>query len=122
MAYVADYRDHLPVAARLGPEPLLGWAALPEVLGSPLSDSGVFHCPEDRDPATALFPSFGTSYEWNTFVNGKLINRASFRIVGLDITAPLLGDAEAFHRGQRRNYLYPDGHVSSSLEILINAP
>jgi prepilin-type N-terminal cleavage/methylation domain-containing protein/prepilin-type processing-associated H-X9-DG protein len=119
MAYVADYRDRLPVAARLGPEPLYGWPALPTLLGAALRDSGVFRCPEDADPLTALYPEFGTSYEWNTFVNGKLIDRASLRIIGLEITAPLLGDAEAFHREQRRNYLYPDGHVSSSLEILI---
>lgn len=119
MVYASDYRDHLPVAARLGPEPLLGWQALPGVLGPDLRDSGVFRCPEDADPATALYPDFGTSYEWNTFVNGRLIDRATFRVAGMDITAPLLGDGEAFHRERRRNYLYPDGHVSSSLEILV---
>jgi len=119
MVYAADYRDHLPVAARLGPEPLLGWGSLPQVLGPDLRDSGVFRCPEDADPATALYPDFGTSYEWNTFVNGRLINRATFRIAGMDVSAPLLGDGEAFHRERRRNYLHPDGHVSSSLEILI---
>lgn len=120
MAYTVDYRDHLPVAARLGPEPLLGWRSLPEVLGPLLHEPAVFRCPEDVDPASALYPEFGTSYEWNTFVNGKLIDRASLRIVGMEIDAPLLGDAEPFHRGQRRNYLYCDGRVSSSLEIRIH--
>jgi prepilin-type N-terminal cleavage/methylation domain-containing protein/prepilin-type processing-associated H-X9-DG protein len=122
MAYASEYRDHLPVAGRLGPEPLFAWPALRDALGNPLRDSGVFRCPADTDPATALYPEFGTSYEWNTFLNGKLIDRASLRVVGMEIEAPLLGDAEAFHRGERRNYLYPDGHVSSSLEILIHEP
>ncbi len=122
LTYAADARDHLPVAARLGPEPLLGWPSLRETLGSPLRESGVFHCPEDVDPETALYPDFGTSYEWNTFLNGKLIDRATFRVVGLEIASPLLGDAEAWHAGKHRNYLYPDGHVSASLEILIHEP
>lgn len=122
MSYVADYRDRLPVAGRLGPEPLFAWPALRDVLGAPLRDSAVFRCPADTDPTTALYPEFGTSYEWNTFLNGKLIDRASLRVVGMEIEAPLLGDAEAFHGNARRNYLYPDGHVSASLEILIHEP
>jgi prepilin-type N-terminal cleavage/methylation domain-containing protein/prepilin-type processing-associated H-X9-DG protein len=122
MSYVADYRDHLPVAGRLGPEPLFAWPALPDALGAPVRDSAVFRCPGDTDTATALYPEFGTSYEWNTFLNGKLIDRAALRVVGMEIQAPLLGDAEAFHGNGRRNYLYPDGRVSSSLEILIHEP
>jgi prepilin-type N-terminal cleavage/methylation domain-containing protein len=122
MAYVADYRDHLPVAGRLGPEPIFGWPALPDVLGAGLRDSGVFRCPDDVDGATALYPQFHTSYEWNTFLNGKLIDRASLRIVGMEIVAPLLGDAEAFHGGVRRNYLHSDGRVTTSPEILIHEP
>jgi prepilin-type processing-associated H-X9-DG protein len=121
MSYVSEYRDHLPVAGRLGPETVFGWPALPTVLGTSLAESGVFRCPDDVDPAGALYPEFGTSYEWNTFANGKLVDRSALRVTGLEIDMPLLGDADAFHGG-RRNYLYPDGHVSSSLEILIHAP
>lgn len=120
VAYTTDHRDHLPVAARLGPEPLFGWQPLHTVLGPYLGEPRIHHCPEDRDPETALYPEFGTSYEWNTFVNGKLIDRASLHVVGLDIVAPILGDGEPFHAGGRRNYLYLDGRVSSSLEILIH--
>ena len=122
LTYVAEYRDHLPVAARLGPEPLLGWPALRDLLGGPWRDSEVWRCPADVDPQTALFPAFGTSYEWNSFLNGKLVDRASFRLAGLEVVPPLLGDGEAFHGGQRRHYLYADGHVSASLEVLIRAP
>lgn len=118
--YTSEYRDHLPVAGRLGPEPLFAWPALRDTLGTPLRESEVFHCPADADARTALYPEFGTSYEWNTFLNGKLIDRASLRVAGMEIEAPLLGDAEAFHGGARRNYLYTDGRVSSSLEILIH--
>jgi prepilin-type N-terminal cleavage/methylation domain-containing protein len=122
MSYVSEYRDHLPVAGRLGPEPIFGWPALRDVLGLSGGDGEIFRCPADAGGATALYPEFGTSYEWNTFLNGKLIDRASLRVVGMEIEAPLLGDAEAVHGGARRNYLYPEGHVSSSLEILIHEP
>jgi len=120
LAYTADYAEHLPVAGRLGPEPMFGWPSLPVVLGPSLAKSGVFHCPEDTAPGTALYPEFGTSYEWNTFLNGKLIERATLRVIGLEISGPMLGDGDAFHLGEHRNYLYLDGHVKSSLEILIH--
>ncbi len=118
--YAADYQEHLPVAGRLGPEPIFAWPALPAVLAPYAGSPALFRCPEDTHSGTALYPEFGTSYEWNTFFNGQLIERARLRIVGLEITGPMLGDGDAFHLGQRRNYLYLDGHVTSSLEVLIH--
>jgi len=118
-AYTADYNDSLPICARLGPELLYGLPALRECLGGYLDhNAAVFHCPADLD-VHGLFADFGTSYEWNTFVNGKKIDRSSWTILGLVVVTPLLGDGDAFHPQAGRNYLYADGRVTSSLEILI---
>ena len=117
--YANDNRDLLPVCARLGPDTTYGLPSLRQALESTWDASaGAFRCPADRG-TPSLFEEVGTSYEWNTFVNGRTIDRAGFRVLGLEVTAPLFGDAEAFHARGTRNYLYADGHVAPSLEILI---
>ncbi|MFA5205904.1 MAG: prepilin-type N-terminal cleavage/methylation domain-containing protein [Lentisphaeria bacterium] len=121
--YVAGTQDYLPVCTRLGPEPKYGIPSLPQALAMQLDTAKAFQCPADQG-AQAYFPQYGTSYEWNSFLSGCQVDRASWTILGLEITAsPLLGDADGFHPRSSRNYLYIDGHVSSSLDILIkNAP
>jgi len=120
-SYCNDYSDCLPVAARLQADAVLQLPGLPAVLVSYVGLPLVFRCPGDRKPPT-LYSTSGTSYEWNTFLNGKKIDRASMRIVGLQIVGPMLGDAEAFHGRTGRNYLYLDGRVTESLELLIRGP
>lgn len=120
-SYANDYSDCLPVCARLGPDPVFRLPSLPTVLGSYAGEPLLFRCPGDRT-SSGLFSSLGTSYEWNTFLNGKKIDRATMRIIGLQIVGPMLGDAEAFHGRVGRNYLYLDGRVSQSLELLIRGP
>lgn len=119
--YAGSYRDYLPVSARLRPEPLLNLPALPTQLAPFIGDPAVFHCPADTGE-DCLYDDCSTSYEWNTLVNGRRIDRPTMRVAGLDIVAPLLGDADPFHRGRGRNFLYSDGRVTSSLEVLIDAP
>ena len=117
--YAGDYRDRLPVAARLGP--MYGLPGLRQVLHPYLGSDAVWECPADSGPE-ALYPDVGTSYEWNTFLNGKILDRATLRVVGLELVTPILGDAEAFHPPAGRNYLYTDGRVTQSPEILIHEP
>jgi prepilin-type processing-associated H-X9-DG protein len=120
-SYANDNRDVLPVCARLGPEPDYGLSALPPVLGQYLEENtAVFGCPADRAAGeAALFRRYGTSYEWNTFVNGRTIDRSSWHVAGMEIITPLLGDAEGYHSGKGRNYLYADGRVTAAFEVLI---
>lgn len=118
-SYVAGPYDHLPMCARLGPQ--LGFSSLPQALEAHLDSSRVFQCPADQGKQ-AYYPEFGTSYEWNTFLSGHQVDRATWSILGLEITSsPLLGDADGFHPRQSRNYLYIDGHVSPSLDLLIQS-
>ncbi len=118
--YTGDSGGFLPDCARLGPS-----GGRPGVRGvlEPYATAEVFHCPGDRAPSGVqaywFDPAVATSYEWNTVLNGRQLDRARFTILGLEVAPPLLGDAESFHRDGRRNYLYADGHTEPSLVILI---
>ncbi len=116
--YANDNEDRLPVVARLGPAPSFHLQSLPQALDPYVGDPLLFRCPGDQGE-DSLYGTEGTSYEWNTFASGRQIDRTTLKILDLRIHAPLTGDGEDFHRGKGRNFLWPDGHVSTSLEILI---
>jgi prepilin-type processing-associated H-X9-DG protein len=123
--YVGDYQDRLPDCARLGPETTGDKRPALKDLLVPYGDARLFHCPADVDAGGAMAywfdPAVGTSYEWNTLLNLRLLDRAKFTIGGLTVSTPLLGDAEFFHQRKYRNYLYADGHVDHALSIEIQA-
>jgi prepilin-type N-terminal cleavage/methylation domain-containing protein len=119
--YAGDNKDRLPCCSRLSDGSLYGLPGLRTVLQPYVREPRSYACPMDKG-ADSLYESEGTSYEWNTFLNGRFIDRATFHIVGLDLAPPLLGDAEKFHPPAGRNYLYSDGRVTQSLEMLIHEP
>ncbi len=117
--YSTDSKDRLPVCERMNS--LYGLPALKDALGPYISKSAkVFSCPSDMLSAAPVFLSNGTSYEWNTFVNGLKIDKTSFLVAGMTLVTPLIGDANGVHNGGRRNYLYSNGNTKDALEILIN--
>jgi len=113
--YADEHDGKLPTVARLGPQPAYGKASLRQALGPLIHNPELYHCPGDRgDPP--LFADEGTSYEWNTLVNGRRIDARTMSIVGIPVS-PILGDAEAtFHGGTERNYLFPDASVHQTTE------
>jgi prepilin-type N-terminal cleavage/methylation domain-containing protein len=119
-SYTNDSKDCLPVCQSLGKvydAPVLKDCLAPYFDGH---KDEIFHCPSDNsDTDSSLWRKAGTSYEWNTFMNGLKIDRKTFTVAGMEVSAPLAGDGESFHM-KRRNYLYPDGAVKDTLEILIN--
>ena len=112
-AYAMDNNDYLPVCERL--EQLYGLPVLKDLL-SPYSNGNVkiFVCPADK----SVYIAHGTSYEWNSFINGLKIDKNKFLVGNNLITAPFCGDASAFHN-KKMNYLYPEGRVSDSYEVQI---
>ena len=79
----------------------------------------ILHCPSDDK---RLFESTGSSYAWNTLLNGQDANH--LKLFGLPFDAhqiPVFFDKEAFHRekgeGRGVNYLYADGHIKNLLTI-----
>jgi prepilin-type N-terminal cleavage/methylation domain-containing protein len=98
--YANDYSDHLPVSERL---------AIHEELEPYVKEPELYHCLADNEE-DGLFATDGTSYEWNVFVNGKLIDRSNFKILDVDLWLPLLYDGDYYH-GKTKNQLYNDGSI-----------
>jgi prepilin-type N-terminal cleavage/methylation domain-containing protein/prepilin-type processing-associated H-X9-DG protein len=123
--YVGEYQDLLPDCSRLGPETTGDKLPALKDLLTPYGDSRLFHCPADVETTGSkaywFDPAIGTSYEWNSLLNRRQLDRAKFTIAGLTISTPLLGDAEFFHQRKYRNYLYADGHADQALTIEIQA-
>ena len=90
-----------------------------QVLSNHLGNVRVLRCPSDRQ---GLFLSTGSSYSWNSLLNGQNADR--LRVLGMDFDphqVPVMFDKERFHiaRGESkaRNYLYADGHIRNLLVI-----
>lgn len=81
-------------------------------------ESKVLACPADD---RGLFDRTGTSYFWNTTVNGQHINKLFSIAGGSDPRRiPLVLDKEGFHPNLRDkvNTLYADGHVDKQLTFV----
>ena len=111
--YAVDNKGSLPVCERF--TSAYGLPTIKTVL-SPHADGNIkiFRCPSDLND----YKTYGTSYEWNSFVNGLKIDKDSFVIGTTTVVAPLCGDANNYHKGNN-NYLYCDGRASNSYELLL---
>ncbi len=117
--YVANSDGFLPVCVRVGNGPDDPYA-IHNMLD--IGFSKVYVCPADsyeyRDGKT-FHQLYGTSYEWNVWVNGRFIDKSELGIQEMKILTPIMGDGADFHGKRGRNYLYADGRVTPSLEVLI---
>ena len=117
--YVQDNRNRLPV---MRDKSLTTTNSLPSpdlVLSNYLGNIRVLKCPSDRGN---LFQSTGSSYSWNSLLNGQ--NADHLVALGLhfdDHQIPLMFDKQKFHlaRGPTKavNYLYADGHIKNLLTV-----
>lgn len=117
--YAGDNGDMLPAAIRVGDGADDPWSIRNQLN---IDNPAVFHCPADRSPdydGKTHFDRYGVSYEYNTLLSGKRIDRSDVNMPGIILTVPLMGDAEGFHDEAGRNYLYADGRVVGSLEVLM---
>lgn len=116
--YLAEHNMVLPdmEAARASihdDEPVLDTVLAPYV-----ETQAAFACPADR----TLFKETGTSYFWNSTLNGQPLASLVFLPILLDAEdlsrIPLVCDKEGWHRYSMHkvNWLYVDGHVSERLE------
>ena len=96
--------------------------ALPSVevvLQGELGNTNVLRCPSDK---TEIFERTGSSYAWNSLLNGQRADDLSALGMRFDAHAiPVFFDKEKFHaaRGAKKevNYLYADGHIKNLLAI-----
>lgn len=86
-----------------------------EFMLSYVQDDEVFKCPSDRD--RKYFLSEGTSYEYNSRLGGKPVNKSRLarRLNLKERDIHIMHDYEPFHgragKPGSTNYLYADGHV-----------
>jgi prepilin-type N-terminal cleavage/methylation domain-containing protein/prepilin-type processing-associated H-X9-DG protein len=89
------------------------------VLSNHLGSVKVLRCPSDRKD---LFEKTGSSYAWNSLVNGQDANHLTVFTLSFDPhQIPLVFDKEKFHEargaGKEVNFLYADGHIKNLLEL-----
>lgn len=119
MAYAGNNADFLPMAVRVGTDP-----EDPKSISNMLDmqSKKAFECPGDSDKSydgKTFFEKYGSSYEWNSWLSGRRIDKSEIGILNLQISVPMMGDANNYHGKSGRNYVYSDGSVKESLEISI---
>jgi len=117
--YVQDNSNRLPY---MRDKSLTNTNSLPSpdlVLSNYLGNAQVLRCPSD---SKNLFQTTGSSYSWNSLLNGQ--NAEHLTALGMQFDPhqiPLMFDKEGFHkrRGPKKevNYLYADGHIKNLLAI-----
>jgi prepilin-type N-terminal cleavage/methylation domain-containing protein len=142
--YSMDNESRLPSAETLPTDPINPSSPLPRICdmlaiyigrgsGADTNRVTVFKCPSDK---TSLFTTEGSSYEWNTDLNGQRIDETRTTDVGTTIandhtgevlsstnwtlmlpplTTPLLMDYKDFHPRppkSGKNVVYMDNHVA----------
>lgn len=79
-----------------------------------------FRCPSDHE---GIWEKTGSSYFWNSLVNGQPMGSMNFMGLTKNQTViPLMSDKENFHEhiGDGVNILYADGHVQSELQFTVD--
>lgn len=122
--YIDENENRLPTMydGGLGTNAMLTNTLLPtvdQVLVPYLVTTNLLRCPSDR---RNLFGLTGSSYAWNTLLNGKDADQVTLSGIAFNTHEVLVFfDKEAFHRekGEDRgvNYLYADGHIKNLLVI-----
>jgi prepilin-type N-terminal cleavage/methylation domain-containing protein len=109
LAYLNQNNDVMPVAADM---PSLGLNSDPricDVLAKDMGGSGVLQCPSDAE--RTYFQTEGSSYQYNSLLDGKKQDRASRNAA----TTQIMFDYEPFHGPAGThgscNYLFLDMHV-----------
>lgn len=115
--YAQDHDGTLPEMAALRMSRDEEAAALDTVLLDYVKDPEVFRCPADN--VKRLWESTGTSYHWNSAVNGQKIQNLQFLGGGNTSRIPFVGDKEGFHEHCRPkvNILYADGRSTNELKF-----
>ena len=119
--YVQENNNKLPIMRDLasGPGATNAFPAINGVLAPQLGNTNVLRCPSDR---SNLFESTGSSYSWNSLLNGEDADHLTVLNIRFDPhEIPVVFDKEDFHkaRGPDKavNYLYADGHIKNLLTL-----
>ncbi len=84
-----------------------------------VGDEFSFECPADHE---GIFERTGSSYFWNSLVNGQKTSKMSLLgMPGQAAGIPIVSDKENFHEnvGDGVNVLYADGHVLREVQFAV---
>ena len=75
--------------------------------------------PTDNEPGH-FAENTGTSYYWNTALNGQALSNLRFLFTTNATEIPILADKEGFHpySENKVNILYADGHATKELKFV----
>lgn len=113
--YLADHEMRMPVLEAGRRRKDEEKPAIDNTLDSYATDRRVFACPADGRFARET----GTSYFWNTALNGQPVSSLRFLFVEDASRIPILSDKEGFHpyQANKVNILYGDGHATKDLNF-----
>ena len=114
--YLAENNGKFPELAAARPDRSEELPSIDTVFLPYVEDPEVFRCPAD----TELYSKTGTSYYWNSALNGQAA--AGLNLFGLisDISRiPILVDKDGWHKytENRVNHLFADGHASPTIRL-----
>lgn len=116
--YLADNNNELPTLVMARESKDDDQPAIDTTLDQYTGDKEAFHCKGD---AKKLFEKTGSSYIWNSLVNGQNVASMDFMgIVKKGTHIPIVSDKENFHkyRDVEVNILYVDGHASKDIQFV----
>jgi prepilin-type processing-associated H-X9-DG protein len=119
--YLAEHEQTMPILRGGRSSSFEGVPVLDTVLLPYVRDKRIFACPSDSKIARAS----GTSYFWNTAINGQRINSLDFmRLTDDPSRIPVISDKEGFHPylDNKVNILYADGHATKDLKFSTELP
>ncbi len=124
--YVAEHDGVFPELAMARANKSDNVPVIDTELRAYVPDARAFACPDD---SKRLAQTSGTSYLWNTKLNGQRLATLSVSFLAMDpIDDPsrimVMGDKEGFHPNldNKLNVLYADGHASQQLTFVDDAP
>lgn len=115
--YLGEHNAKLPTLAAARNSASQDVPAIDNTLNAYLNNSAkIFICPSD---AQGIGASTGTSYYWNSALNGQSIASLNFLQIEDHSRIPFLGDKQGFHPylENKVNILYADGHASKDLKF-----
>jgi prepilin-type N-terminal cleavage/methylation domain-containing protein/prepilin-type processing-associated H-X9-DG protein len=117
--YLGDHDNTFPTLVLSRESKSDDQPAVETVLKEYTESAEVFHCTADDKQ---LFQKTGSSYLWNSLINGQNVTSMDFMGFIKDGTRiPVVSDKENFHKYQRVevNILYADGHVAKEVQFVV---
>lgn len=116
-AYLGDHEMKMPNLAAARADKSEEAEVIDNTLNGYLPDTRAFACPAGR----GLAEKTGTSYFWNSALNGQPLAGLQFLWFTDLGRIPLLVDKEGWHRhtDDKVNHLFADGHVANQLRFSV---